>query len=84
MYQQSQPLNPMAPQVGFMQMNFNNNPINSMNDFNQQQGPIQARPETPQNVPKAPIPEEHIHMQTVLDELKTKCATTAHNPVSII
>lgn len=70
------------PQAGFMPSIFNNNAISSANDFNQQQA-VQAKPETPQHVPKVPIPEEHIHMQTVLDELKTKCASAAHNPVCI-
>lgn len=32
--------------------------------------------------PKAPIPEEHIHLKTVLDELQSHCFENAKNPVS--
>ncbi|KAJ8957314.1 hypothetical protein NQ314_006562 [Rhamnusium bicolor] len=39
-----------------------------------------AKPETPQPIQKAPIPEEHIHMQTVFDELKYQCSCAANNP----
>lgn len=34
-------------------------------------------------VKKPPIPEEHVHMQTVFDELKNLCSCTANNPVSL-
>lgn len=70
-----------TPSMGFGQAQFNNNPINQnvLNANNQQQ---QVQPEVPQVVQKPPIPEEHIHMQTVFDELKSKCAITANNPVS--
>lgn len=52
-------------------------------NFNQPQ-PIQGRVETPQPIQKPPIPEEHVHMQTVFDELKQKCSYAANNPVSEI
>lgn len=34
--------------------------------------------------PKAPIPEQHIHLKTVFDELKNQCYENAKNPVSRI
>lgn len=93
-YEQT-PLNTQAfqppPTSGFNVSGFNTNPIsqanfnqNNMNsNFNQTQ-PIQGRVETPQLIQKPPIPEEHIHMQTVFDELKQKCSCAANNPVSKI
>lgn len=33
--------------------------------------------------PKLPIPEEHVHLKTVLDELKIRCFENAKNPVNI-
>lgn len=38
------------------------------------------RVQTPQPVQKAPIPEEHLHMKTVLDEFKDQCSRAANNP----
>jgi hypothetical protein len=32
--------------------------------------------------PKGPIPEEHMYLQTVFEELRNRCAYTATNPVS--
>jgi protein transport protein SEC31 len=32
--------------------------------------------------PKGPIPEEHMYLQTVFEELRNRCACTATNPVS--
>lgn len=32
--------------------------------------------------PKAPIPEQHAHLKTILDELKTQCYENAKHPVS--
>lgn len=32
--------------------------------------------------PKAPIPEQHVHLKTILDELKNQCYENAKNPVS--
>lgn len=31
--------------------------------------------------PKAPIPEQHVHLKTVLEELKNQCYENAKNPV---
>lgn len=31
--------------------------------------------------PKAPIPEQHMHLKTVFDELKNQCYENAKNPV---
>lgn len=31
--------------------------------------------------PKAPIPEQHMHLKTVFDELKNQCFENAKNPV---
>uniref|UniRef100_A0A7G3B7H4 Protein transport protein Sec31A n=1 Tax=Lutzomyia longipalpis TaxID=7200 RepID=A0A7G3B7H4_LUTLO len=48
---------------------------------------LQQAPTPPQKVPtpeppkpKAPIPEEHIYLQTVLNELRTQCCNAAANP----
>ncbi|CAH0563613.1 unnamed protein product [Brassicogethes aeneus] len=38
-----------------------------------------ATPEPPAPVQKAPIPEEHIHMQTVFDELRSRCSCSSNN-----
>lgn len=32
--------------------------------------------------PKGPIPEEHMYLQTVFEELRNRCTSTATNPVS--
>lgn len=40
-----------------------------------------ATPPAPEPVEKFPIPEEHIYLQVVLDELRNKCAQHANNPV---
>jgi protein transport protein SEC31 len=32
--------------------------------------------------PKGPIPEEHMYLQTVFEELRNRCTCTATNPVS--
>jgi hypothetical protein len=51
-------------------------------NFNQAQNQANVVPEKPQPIQKPPIPEEHIHMQTVFDELKYQCSCAANNPVS--
>lgn len=33
--------------------------------------------------PKPPIPEQHVHLKTVFDELKNQCFENAKNPVSL-
>lgn len=58
------------------QTNFNQNAINA--EYTPQTSNVQA--EKPAPVQKGPIPEEHIHMKTVLDELRTKCSCAANNP----
>lgn len=50
--------------------------------YNQPQNQLTEAPEKPQTIQKPPIPEEHIHMQTVFDELKYQCSCAANNPVS--
>lgn len=53
----------------------------------QQQQPQQYQPPVQQariaepEKPKAPIPEQHVHLKTVLDELRHQCYETAKNPV---
>lgn len=60
--------------------NFNQNPIagvpQQMN--NAPQAPVEVR-KAPEPVQKPPIPEEHIHMQTVFDELKNQCFNSTNN-----
>lgn len=51
--------------------------------FNQQVQEPQAPPPTlPPPVQKLPIPEQHIHLQTVFDALRAQCAQTTNNIVS--
>lgn len=38
-----------------------------------------SKPEPPP--PKAPIPEEHVILQTVFDDLRNRCYQAASNPV---
>lgn len=62
----------------------------NMQQQQQQQQPVQphqpvqpvqhARIAEPER-PKAPIPDEHLHLKTVLDELKLQCHESAKNPV---
>lgn len=64
----------------YQQNTFNQNAVQSAM---QQEVSGIGRVETPKPVQKAPIPEEHIHMKTVLDELRNQCSYAANNPVSI-
>lgn len=76
------------------QGNFNQNALNTQHNPSQPfQGPtsqgqtlqgqtIQSQPEKPAPVQKGPIPEEHLHMKTIFDELMSKCSCAANNPVS--
>ncbi|KAL3273448.1 hypothetical protein HHI36_014892 [Cryptolaemus montrouzieri] len=59
---------------------FNQNATTSI--INQAPSPVPAvqRIEKPVPVPKAPIPEEHMHMKTVFDELRNQCSCAASNP----
>lgn len=46
-----------------------------------------SQPEVPARMvepekPKAPIPEQHVHLKTILDELRDQCYEHAKNPVS--
>lgn len=41
---------------------------------------VTKAPEPPQ--PKPPIPEEHVYLQTVFEELRNKCTCAANNPQS--
>ncbi|KAK9727541.1 hypothetical protein QE152_g19107 [Popillia japonica] len=56
---------------------FATNAVNS--NLNHQQN-VMGTVERPQPIQKAPIPEEHIHMQTVFDELRSRCSGAANNP----
>lgn len=59
---------------------FNQNAINS--NFQQQPTPpVQATQEQPQIIQKPPIPDEHKSMQTVFEDLRSRCSCTASNPV---
>lgn len=69
-------------QSGYQQTAFNQNAVQGGMQQEIQEGSSIARVETPQPVQKAPIPEEHIHMKTVLDELRNQCSCSANNPVS--
>ncbi|XP_044252290.1 protein transport protein Sec31A [Tribolium madens] len=71
------PSNNFAPPTTFNPTGFKSNAV-SFNQV-QNQSPAMA-PEKPQPIQKPPIPEEHIHMQTVFDELKYQCSCAANNP----
>lgn len=65
--------------VSFQTQPFGSAPPSSYGE----QAPIVANvvtPEPPKQ--KAPIPEEYVYLQTVLNELKTQCSNTATNPVN--
>lgn len=82
------------PQMPFNQQ-YNQNVMNPANHYmqnvepRQQMQPMQpmqpaqtippARIAEPEK-PKAPIPEEHLHLKTVLDELQSHCLENAKNP----
>lgn len=34
--------------------------------------------------PKPPLPEEHMYLQTVFEELRSRCTCAANNPVCIL
>lgn len=53
-----------------------NKPVESL------QPAMPARVAEPEK-PKAPIPEQHMHLKTILDELKNQCYENAKNPVNI-
>lgn len=71
-------------------LNFNTNALNQ-NSFNQNipgfnntqsQQIMKSEIEKSASVEKPPLPEEHLHMKTVLDELKNQCSCAANNPVN--
>lgn len=55
-----------------------------MQQVQQQAPPARSNVATPEP-PKAkgPVPEEHMYLQTVFDELRNQCSCAANNPVSI-
>lgn len=60
-------------------------PLAPIQQLQQQQQHIQPppKPQTPEPPKsKAPLPEEYVYMQTVLNELKLQCSNAASNPVS--
>ncbi|XP_043275091.1 protein transport protein Sec31A isoform X2 [Venturia canescens] len=75
------------PQMPYNPQQYNQTVPHSGMQFNkpyepqqQHQQPIeQARVAEPEK-PKAPIPEEHVHLKTVFDELRHQCYETAKNP----
>lgn len=42
---------------------------------------VASTPEPPKS--KGPVPEEHMYLQTVFDELRNQCTCAANNPVNI-
>lgn len=69
-------------QSGFQTNAFNQNPVQGGIPQNMQEVSRPDRVKTPRTVQKAPIPEEHMHMKTVLDELRNQCSCATSNPVS--
>lgn len=78
------------PQQPQQQMQDTSNVINYQNFNNFAGAPQQISQQDAQSPPptvhevkeKAPLPEEFIYLQTVLEELKTQCISRATNPVS--
>lgn len=53
------------------------------------QQPAQVPPATPAKIaeppqPKPPLPEEHMYLQTIFEELRDKCTFSTKNPVRIL
>ncbi|XP_022916302.2 protein transport protein Sec31A isoform X1 [Onthophagus taurus] len=79
---------PMMPpqqqqhQGGFNPSNFNTQAVTASPLGGQRVLTTQQieKPSQPMMIQKPPIPEEHIHMQTVFDELRNKCSITSNNP----
>nr|QYV43135.1 component of the coat protein complex II [Colaphellus bowringi] len=72
---------PMPNNFGqsFSPASFNQNAVSTVaQQLRDVQGTMKA--EIAQPVEKAPIPEEHIHMKTVFDELRNRCSCSASNP----
>lgn len=50
-----------------------------------QPSPPTPKPRTPEPPKsKGPVPEEHMYLQTVFDELRSQCTCAANNPVNVI
>lgn len=76
--QQQQPLQPQQPPAAnFMHPTFHPQPVAPATN---QPAVVRQTPEPPK--PKAPLPEEFVYLQTVLEELRTQCIQTATNPVN--
>lgn len=74
------PYGQMAPPMQQQQMN--RFPMVTQQYQQQQQPPQQQAPADPPKQ-KPPVPEEHMYLQTVFDELKNQCTCAANNPVII-
>ncbi|XP_063973908.1 protein transport protein Sec31A isoform X1 [Diachasmimorpha longicaudata] len=70
------PSNQFNPPMGYEQ----NNQHSHQYQPQQHQPPVQAARVAEPEAPKAPIPEEHVHLKTILDELKARCHESAKNP----
>lgn len=71
-------------QSGYNQASYNPNALtNTTKQQIHDGGSGTVRAETPQPIQKGPIPEEHMHMKTVLDELRNRCSCTSNHAVSI-
>ncbi|XP_049818141.1 protein transport protein Sec31A [Aethina tumida] len=74
-----QPQQAFAPPSTFNPGQFNQNVVMNAATANLSQPAAVATPEPPAPIQKPPIPEEHIHMQTVFDELRTRCSCASNN-----
>ena len=74
--------NPGAPYNRNIEPHQSIQPIQPMQPMQPAQPPPSARIPEPEK-PKAPIPEEHLHLKTVLDELQAHCYENAKNPVCL-
>lgn len=77
---QAMPAAAPIPAAAVNQQPFMHNAFQPQPVATQNQPTISRTPEPPKQ--KAPLPEEFIYLQTVLEELRTQCISAANNPVS--
>ncbi|XP_008547029.1 protein transport protein Sec31A [Microplitis demolitor] len=78
-YHQGPPMSNYNYNQGYGQNMMNEGQYKQFEPMKPAQAPEVAREVVPEK-PKPPIPEEHVHLKTILDELKMQCYETAKNP----
>lgn len=80
--QQQPTLQPAQNNQQNFQQNFQN--YGSSQPIAQSSNPTSASKSPQPSQQKAPLPEEFIYLQTVLDELRKQCINSVTNPVNIL